>query len=212
METKISTEILNIILKNVQSSLSTQDLYSSLLVNRFWCEATAPILWEIPLGQEFNWENLRRKALCIRTYISCMDNQDRTLLTQNDQDDYIIPKSRILFLELVINRCTFLDKFKLVEVPDIFIEKFHNYNDLIGKILDLPDAPKVLKKLESFTSTIRNYENFDDQICQLYELLKLICDNILNMDLFLVSDLQEQFLVELISFQKLLENLSIVKH
>ncbi|RHZ44935.1 hypothetical protein Glove_707g35 [Diversispora epigaea] len=40
METKISTEILIKILNNVQSSRSTRNLYSSLLVNRFWCKAT----------------------------------------------------------------------------------------------------------------------------------------------------------------------------
>ncbi|CAG8596450.1 3533_t:CDS:2 [Diversispora eburnea] len=36
MATKISTELLILILNNVQSTRSTQDLYSSLLVNRIW--------------------------------------------------------------------------------------------------------------------------------------------------------------------------------
>ena len=82
MATKILTEVLIMILNNVQS---TRDLYSSLLVNRIWCRATIPILWELTLGQEccMDDEKLRKKALCIRTYISSMDNQARTLLIQN---------------------------------------------------------------------------------------------------------------------------------
>ena len=71
------------ILNNVQS---TQDLHSSLLVNRIWCKVTIPILWELPLGQKFSLFNYKKKELCIRTYISCMDTQARTLLTQNGFD------------------------------------------------------------------------------------------------------------------------------
>ncbi|CAG8439749.1 6495_t:CDS:2, partial [Diversispora eburnea] len=190
MATKISTEILIMILRNVQSSRSTQDLYSSLLVNRIWCKVTIPILWELTFGQEYFSNEVKKKSLYIRTYISCMDIQARTLLTQNefdlsssppqatfdypsfthkfvindldnfvstysrqiigsDQDnsnkddgDNVFSKSRILFHEmckLIINRCTFLDYFKVG-----FPKKFsRNYGDLIGSILDLPDAPKI---------------------------------------------------------------------
>ena len=49
MAAKISTELLIMILNNIQS---TQDLYSSLLVNRIWCKVTIPKLWKLPLGQE----------------------------------------------------------------------------------------------------------------------------------------------------------------
>ncbi|CAG8578864.1 10864_t:CDS:2, partial [Diversispora eburnea] len=237
--------------------LSTQDLFSSSLVNRFWCEVTVPILWGLPFCQtEYtNNSRLEKKALCIRTYISCLDVQARTLLSQNGFDlsssppqatfdypsfthkfiinnlvnyiyiyshqiddlyDYYdrmsIPKSKILFSEickLIINRCAFLDEFKLVEVPKKFFEKFRNYSDLIGSILHLPGAREVFKSLESFTSIIRNYENYD-LIYPLYGLLKFICNNILNMDLSLVSIPQAQLLKELISVQKRLENLSIV--
>src|SRR6185436_19620551 len=88
MATNIATEILIKILRNVQSSHSTQDLYSSLLVNRIWCKVTIPILWNSSLSQEYNWwdEKLKRKAVCIRTYISCIDTQARTLLIQNGFD------------------------------------------------------------------------------------------------------------------------------
>ncbi|CAG8498161.1 10675_t:CDS:1 [Diversispora eburnea] len=84
MANRISTELLIMILKNVQSSHSTQDLYSSLFVNRIWCKVTIPILWELPFGQETVF--YEKKALCIRTYLSCMDTQARNILIQNGLD------------------------------------------------------------------------------------------------------------------------------
>ncbi|CAG8501278.1 3239_t:CDS:2 [Diversispora eburnea] len=52
METKISKETLIIILNNLKPFRSTQDLYSSSLVNRNWCKVAIPILWESTLSQE----------------------------------------------------------------------------------------------------------------------------------------------------------------
>ncbi|CAG8548260.1 2300_t:CDS:2 [Diversispora eburnea] len=255
MATKIFTEILIIILKNVQS---TQDLRSSLLVNRFWCKVTTPILWELTLCQDLHWINykkMRKKSLFIRTYLSCMDTQARTLITQNGFDlssspphatfDYpsfirdfrienlayfisiysqkiivsyldnyynnnnksIIIKSRILFYEickLIINRCTFLDSFKLTRVPKLLFENFLN-SDLICSILKLPSASKIFKKLETFVSATIN----DELTRPLYESLALICDNFLNMDLEFKSESQVLLLEKLIGVQKRLENLSI---
>ncbi|CAG8458287.1 8693_t:CDS:2 [Diversispora eburnea] len=243
MATKIPTEILiKILNNNVQSS---HDLYSSLLVNRTWCKVTIPILWELPLGQKYlRSEKLMNNALCIRTYISCMDTQARTLLTQNGFDlslsppqttfdypsftrrfridnlayyvfysqkiigsDNDITKSRILFREickLIINRCTFLDSFKITEVHGYFCKKFLN-SDLIGTIIKLPGASKVFKKLETFVSVA-----CDDELTRpLYESFALICDNILNMDLKFNSS-RVQLLEKLISVQKRLESLSII--
>ncbi|CAG8492435.1 137_t:CDS:1 [Diversispora eburnea] len=243
MATKVPTEILIKILNNLQSSPSTQDLYSSLLVNRIWCKVTIPILWELPFGREcFGYDKkLSKKALCIRTYISCMDTQARNLLIQNGFDlsssppqatfnypsfthkfiinnlvyfiskysKHIIGKKifelRILFREisrLIITRCSFLNYFKLARVS---VNYSSNYSDSINSFLKLPGAPKVFKKLESFTSTIGN----EHPIGPLYESLILICDNILNMDLFLGSEARTKLSTKLISVQKRLENLSL---
>ncbi|CAG8576290.1 6728_t:CDS:2 [Diversispora eburnea] len=238
---KIPTEIVIKILNNFQSS---RDLHSSLLVNRIWCKATIPILWELPFGQDCSLDNkqkLRKKALCIRTYISCMDTQARIFLAQNgfyllssppqatfdypsfthkfiiNNLVYFISKysfkkslsrriSKILFCEifqLIINRCKFIDSFKITEVP---MNNSLRYSDLIGSILKLPGVPEVFSKLESFTSTIIRV---DLNLIGLYESLTLICDNILNMYLSLNSDPQIESLEKLISAQKQLENLSI---
>ncbi|CAG8492526.1 142_t:CDS:2 [Diversispora eburnea] len=161
MANKISTELLITILNNVQS---TQDLFSSLLVNRIWCKVTIPILWELPLGQEYrietdiDYEKLKKKALCIRTYIS-------------------------------LHRRFYMSCF--------------NFNDSIGSILKLPGASKVFKELESFTSIIIKRDK------PLYESLALICNNILNMELFFHCIPRMEPLTKLLSVQKRLENLSI---
>ncbi|CAG8571963.1 4256_t:CDS:2 [Diversispora eburnea] len=194
METKIPTEILTKILNNNTSS--TQDLYSSLLVNRISCKVTVPLLWELTLGQEccMDDEELSKKALCIRTYISCMDTQARTLLTQNGFDLSSSPP-----------QATF-DYPSLTEVPKNFGKNFRDYSDIIVTIFKLLSAPKIFKKLESLTSIIIR----DEQIRSLTESLALISDNILNMDLSLFSHSQARFFAELISTQKCLENLSII--
>src|SRR6185436_3700196 len=110
MANKIPTEIVIKILNNAQS---TQDLYSSLLVNRIWCKVTIPILWEFPLGQECctdNKDKLEKKALCIRTYISCMDTQARTLLIQNGFDLSLSPP------QATFDYPSFTHKFRIINL------------------------------------------------------------------------------------------------
>ncbi|CAG8524853.1 10587_t:CDS:2 [Diversispora eburnea] len=212
MATKIPTEILIKILKNFKSSGSTRDLYSSLLVNRLWCKVTIPILWELPLGQNYYWwdrKKMRKNALCIRTYISCMDTQARNLLIQNGFDLSSSPPQAIFDYPsfthklIIVNLGNFVSIYSQQIIgPDH--GTIYEYRDLIISILKLPGAPEVFKKLESFTSTIEK-----DHICPLYESLILICDNILNLELSLNSYSQVQLLPKLINVQKRLENLSI---
>ncbi|CAG8482908.1 1065_t:CDS:2 [Diversispora eburnea] len=226
MTTKIPTEILIKIFNNVQS-LRSEDLYSFLLVNRNWCNITIPLLWKLPLDQECctDDEKLRKKALCIRTYISSIfdypsfihkfrtDNlvhfisiYSQQIIGSNNNKN----ESRILFREickLIINRCSYLEYFKLAKVARNFSANFDDYGDSIVSILKLPGALKVFKKLKTFISVAN-----DDQFRPLYELLVLICHNLLNMDLEInsYSSYQEQLLTKLISGQKRLENLSII--
>ncbi|CAG8434180.1 6694_t:CDS:2 [Diversispora eburnea] len=156
-------------------------------------KSAIPLLWILPLGREccfWDDEKLKKKALCIRTYILCMDVQARMLLAQNgfdlssspsqatfdadnsDDEEIITADSRIIFHEMC--------------------------NDSICSISKLPGATKIFKKLESFTSTISLDANL---IGSLYESLTLVCDNILNMDLSFDLDSQEQLLTKLISVQ-----------
>ncbi|CAG8434182.1 6695_t:CDS:2 [Diversispora eburnea] len=197
---------------------------------------------ELPFGHEYNstdYRKLKKNALCIRTYVSCLDTQVRNILTQNGFNLSLSPPQaifdypsfthkfiinnlvyyisicsrhfidrRILFREickLILNR-SFLNHFELERISEFFVDDFRDYSDLFGPLLKLPDATKLFKKFESFTSDVRDVDNQTDS---LYESLTLNCDNVLNKDLFLICHSQVQLLAKLISFQKRLENLSI---
>ncbi|CAG8495613.1 2598_t:CDS:2 [Diversispora eburnea] len=212
MATKIPTEIIIKILNNVQS----EDLHSSLLVNRIWCKVTIPILWELILDHEYYSIN-RKTSLCIRTYISCMNTQTRTLLIQNGFDLSSSPPQATFDYpsfthKIIINNLANLITIYSQQIIDYFSLAKVNYScpykDLIGSILELPGALKVFKKLKDFTSMRGNIS----QIVPLYESLLLICDNILNMNLSyfsFTSSYQEELFSKLISVQKQLENLTI---
>ncbi|CAG8607243.1 8333_t:CDS:2, partial [Diversispora eburnea] len=179
----------------------------SKTINRFWCKVTIPIIWELVLDQEFNWDNLRNKAFCIRTCVSCMDTQARTLLTRNGFDLSSSPSQATFDYPSFTHKFIINNFINFISIysQQIIVENFCHYSDLMGSILELPGAPKVFKNLKNFTSMIGN----DYQIFPLYESLKLICDNILDMDLFLYSYSQLQLFSKLISVQKRLENLLI---
>ncbi|CAG8534234.1 6904_t:CDS:2 [Diversispora eburnea] len=168
MTTKVPTEILIKILDKVQSSRSTQDLFSSLLVNRIWCKVTIPLLWGLPLGQEYRCTDdikLRKTALCIRTYISCMDTQARNLLTQNGFDlsssppqttfDYpsfihkFIISNLVYYISIYSPQIIVSDNFELTDVPINISD-----GDLVVSILKLPGALKTFKKLEKLLTKL----------------------------------------------------------
>ncbi|RIA93894.1 hypothetical protein C1645_818754 [Glomus cerebriforme] len=79
-----------------QNSRRIHDLRSCLLVNRIWCDTTAPILWKNPIG--INWENEDTENLfdCYhpksnefwerfaRTIFSCLPFESRELIKKNN--------------------------------------------------------------------------------------------------------------------------------
>ncbi|CAG8566652.1 4501_t:CDS:2 [Diversispora eburnea] len=230
MATKIPTEILIKILNNVQSFRSTKDLYSSLLVvNRIWCKMIRSRgrkhyvfklirisyrlgltqngfdLSSSPLQATFDYPSFTHKFIIdnlvnfISIYSKQIISSDRDINNKNNNKNEL----RILFrviCKLIINRCSFLDYFSLRRV-----ENFRHYSGLIDSILELPGAQKAFKKLKNFTSMRGN----NDLIFPSYQSSRLICHNILNMDLFLYSYSQLQLFSKLISVQKSLEDIFI---
>ncbi|CAG8509690.1 12516_t:CDS:2 [Ambispora gerdemannii] len=57
---------------------STQDLYSIIQVNRQWCQVAIPILWSYPF---FNYYSSKASWKIITTYLDCVPEADRVLLT-----------------------------------------------------------------------------------------------------------------------------------
>ncbi|CAG8573292.1 11437_t:CDS:2 [Diversispora eburnea] len=70
MATKIPTEILIKILNNVKST-STQDLYSSLLVNRIWCKVTNTYTLGIIFGSRILDKYGKESIIC--TFLDCFE-------------------------------------------------------------------------------------------------------------------------------------------
>ncbi|GBC08187.1 hypothetical protein RclHR1_07960003 [Rhizophagus clarus] len=78
-------------------------LHSCILVNRLWCENTAPFLWRQP----FILIGTTPSEKLIRTYISCLNEKDRNLLILNGIK---LPK---LLIPPTFNYVKFLRHFNL---------------------------------------------------------------------------------------------------
>jgi hypothetical protein len=68
-------EITNEILQNLQNDYTT--LYSCILVNRFLCRLTIPILWENPFSSIFN---KNKKLHFLDIYLSLLNENDKEIL------------------------------------------------------------------------------------------------------------------------------------
>ncbi|CAG8718923.1 17044_t:CDS:2, partial [Acaulospora morrowiae] len=79
MTPPLPIECIEDIISNIVEDKDT--LYSFLLVSRYWCKHVAPILWKRPfslLG--------RPSALLIRTYIMCLSQESKHLLSSHKID------------------------------------------------------------------------------------------------------------------------------
>ncbi|CAG8560819.1 5276_t:CDS:2, partial [Diversispora eburnea] len=109
-----------------------------------------------------------KKALCIRTYVSCMDTQARILLTRNGFDLSSSPP------QATFDYPSFTHKFRIDNLANFNSEYFDlsqvpenyshdlNYNDLIGSIIKLPGASKSeshVQLLEKLFSVQKRLEN-----------------------------------------------------
>ncbi|CAG8609204.1 7656_t:CDS:1, partial [Diversispora eburnea] len=204
--------------------------------NRIWCKVTIPILWELPFGQECraNDRKLWKKALCIRTYISCMDTQARTLLIRKGFDLSSSPPQATFDYpsfthKLIINNLVYFISIYSQRIIGSNRDNKNNSNNEL-KIL-FREICKIIKFVESFKMTevlnyitnSKNYLKYIDSLLKLPgspkklkrndRLIKpLIYDNILNMELYLDSIPKMELLTKFINVQKRLENLSIISN
>src|SRR2546423_284272 len=77
---KLLTEILQQIFRELLKD--SRDGFSALMVNRKWCKIIIPIMWENPylIAHRFNHYKV------IRTLLSTLDNDSRSLLIDNGID------------------------------------------------------------------------------------------------------------------------------
>ncbi|RIA87116.1 hypothetical protein C1645_740375 [Glomus cerebriforme] len=69
-------EITNFILNNLRNDFKS--LHSCILVNRFWCRITVPLLWENPFSFNFNNQN----SHFLDIYLSSFQDDDKKILQQ----------------------------------------------------------------------------------------------------------------------------------
>ncbi len=68
-------------LENILINLSeTKDLYSCLMVNRFWCTVVVPYLWRYPF--KIAGTSKERCHMITRTYLSCVSEDSRKKLSE----------------------------------------------------------------------------------------------------------------------------------
>ncbi|CAG8625486.1 12941_t:CDS:2 [Gigaspora margarita] len=86
---KVSPTLLVECLEEILSHLvqDRSSLYSCLFVNRLFCRLTIPILWQNP----FEYQNKSGSRL-IRTYVSCLDDNQKKLLLDNGLKVPDLPK------------------------------------------------------------------------------------------------------------------------
>ncbi|CAB4429837.1 unnamed protein product [Rhizophagus irregularis] len=79
MSQQYSQQLLPECLENILSNLSeTKDLYSCLMVNRFWCTVVIPYLWKYPFN--IAGTSKERCNMITRTYLSCISEDSRKKL------------------------------------------------------------------------------------------------------------------------------------
>ncbi|GBB87384.1 hypothetical protein RclHR1_13850002 [Rhizophagus clarus] len=79
MPQQYSQQLLPECLENILSNLSeTKDLYSCLMVNRFWCTVVVPYLWKYPF--KIAGPSKERCNMITRTYLSCISEDSRKKL------------------------------------------------------------------------------------------------------------------------------------
>ncbi|CAG8458171.1 8687_t:CDS:2 [Diversispora eburnea] len=78
------------------------DLFPSLLINRIWCKAIISLLWELIIDQEYCPDHeLRKKALCIRTYIYIIFSIE-IIITQKRLENLLIIGGTYLDRDLLL--------------------------------------------------------------------------------------------------------------
>ncbi|RIA99563.1 hypothetical protein C1645_811370 [Glomus cerebriforme] len=94
-----------------------QGLYSSLLINRYWCKIVIPYLWKRP----FELCSSKNRLKLFRTYLLCFDQEELDSLSIRMLDALyifnIFPKKRNPLFDYFI----FLQKVSSIEIEDIIL-------------------------------------------------------------------------------------------
>ncbi|RIA88001.1 hypothetical protein C1645_776017 [Glomus cerebriforme] len=157
------TEILQQIFRELLRD-SPKDGFSALMVNRKWCKTIIPIIWENPfvISHRFNYYKI------IRTLLSTLDNDSRSLLIDNDINLSSSSSGTLLDYPFFIRNIPYDYIFKGIKnyisseyKDDGFIIKVDNDHDSNSKKIRLMfrQLLTIIINRSEFIKTIRRFHN-----------------------------------------------------
>ncbi|RIA98966.1 hypothetical protein C1645_588243 [Glomus cerebriforme] len=185
---KLNEDILFLLFEELQDD--PKSLFSCLMVNKFWCETTIPILWRNPWNYENNI-NYKNKSSLYHIIINSLSNDKKEFL--KSQEVQLPPISRHPILFDYLSFCKGINVNVINDIIPIgtstynrFLLKQEIYILLMGKCLNLKylDIRSIEHQIFYFPEAKARLNSlcelkFDTSIDSIYFYgLARICDNI----------------------------------
>ncbi|RIA90453.1 hypothetical protein C1645_769929 [Glomus cerebriforme] len=152
----LPTECLLMIFQNIANDI--QCLHSCILVNRLWCRNAIPYLWARPFS------TASKEAKLIKTYISCLEDEDKVLI---EEEDVVLP----VLPTPLFDYASYLIEFKYNRLKSA-VELWIKIKDQLST--SSPNSPKVFgitralcnllmrkcSKLEAFSINSKNMPDY----------------------------------------------------
>ncbi|CAB5396190.1 unnamed protein product [Rhizophagus irregularis] len=99
-----------------ESFQDNKNLYTCLLVNRFWCRIAIPILYKTPFTRNQE-RNKSQQSKIISTYLSCLSNEEKIHLMKNSNNKILIPLNNNQLFDYPV----YLEEFCNLSLQDMII-------------------------------------------------------------------------------------------
>ncbi|CAG8705440.1 uncharacterized protein OCT59_016097 [Rhizophagus irregularis] len=215
---KLNKDILFLIFEELKDDKDS--LFSSILVNKNWCEVAIPILWKDP------WKNLIKERLLLETVVSFLTNESRDYMISHGLNLLIKPDKPPLFN--YISFCRYLNLHKLEriiytirnikeeikwsmiseEIFKLFINKNNRFTHLIipygykRQIQYLSGFEHCFSELESLRCDVKTNQGFLNGLAQVCKSIKKLVVN--------VRVINKPGIIDLIEAQTKLEDVRFV--
>lgn len=165
----LPTECITHIFETFQDN---KNLYTCLLVNRFWCRIAIPILYKTPFTRKQE-RNKSQQSKIISTYLSCLNNEEKIHLMNNSNNKILIPLNN----DQLFDYPTYLEEFCNLSLQDMIIHWiilmikqdfsieqrniFHLINNILYPLLISKSNNLLYLNLNNVNSSDKNNNNFD---------------------------------------------------
>jgi hypothetical protein len=191
---KLNKDILFLIFEELKDD--KKSLYSSILINKIWCEVAIPILWKDP------WKNLIKERSLLETVVSFLTNESRNYMISQGLNLLIKPDKPPLFN--YISFCRYLNLHKLEriiytirnikeeikwsiireEIFKLFINKNNRFIHLIipygykRQIQQLSGFENCFSELETLRCDVKTDQDFLHGLAQVCKSIKKLVVNV----------------------------------